>query len=111
MKHKIMKHKKLSDMTGSTFDFDDEPAFSKIKVFAVDDELKYLDHIKNGLEETGKFEVTTSQSPSVALIQIQNTPPDFLILDINMPHIDGGEFLCRLLHQPHTGLCYGYRLD
>ena len=95
-----MKEYDLSDMNGKIVGFDGGPAISKIKVFSVDDETRYLDWVKEGLEETGGFEVTTCQSPAVALIQIQNSPPDFIILDINMPHIDGGDFLCRMKSIP-----------
>jgi len=95
-----MKETDLNGKIGGVVGFYEKPTISKIKVFSVDDETRYLDHVKSGLEETGEFEVTTCQSPAVALIQIQNAPPDFLILDINMPHIDGGDFLCRMQNNP-----------
>jgi DNA-binding response OmpR family regulator len=62
----------------------------------VDDELDIGRLIKWTLERTGEATVDIATSGSSALELVRRTPPDLLILDLNLPPPDGTE-VCRLI--------------
>jgi two-component system cell cycle response regulator len=45
---------------------------------------------------SGKYEVTTAYSGKEALLEVENKPPDLILLDIMMPGISGYE-VCKKL--------------
>ena len=63
----------------------------KAKILVIDDEEDICYFTKSVLERTGKFEVTASTDSAKAIELAKNILPDLIILDINMPGIDGGE--------------------
>ncbi|MDM8563608.1 response regulator, partial [Candidatus Marithioploca araucensis] len=65
------------------------------KILIVDDEPKNLDVLNNCLREAD-FKVLMAKSGETALKRIAYTKPDIILLDINMPGIDGFE-TCRRL--------------
>ncbi|MDM8529704.1 PAS domain S-box protein [Anaerolineales bacterium HSG25] len=65
------------------------------KVLIVDDEPKNLDVLHTCLREAD-FKVVTAKSGEAALKRIAYAKPDIILLDINMPGIDGYE-TCRRL--------------
>ncbi len=65
------------------------------RILIVDDELKNIDVLHNCLREAG-FKVMIAKSGEAALKRIAHTKPDLILLDINMPGIDGYE-TCRRL--------------
>ncbi|HIC31854.1 MAG TPA: response regulator transcription factor [Flavobacteriaceae bacterium] len=73
---------------------------NEIKAILVDDEISNLKGLEKKLntlfpeiEIAGMF-----QSPEDAINAINNSQPDILFLDIQMPRIDGFELLSRLKH-------------
>ena len=58
------------------------------KVLIVDDDQAILKSLKRGLE-LEKFNVSTANGGRNALDIIESNPPDIIVLDINMPDIDG----------------------
>lgn len=60
-----------------------------IKVMAVDDEESFLSLVKLNLEQSGKFKVFAISDSSAAIREAKLVKPDVIILDINMPDIDG----------------------
>lgn len=62
-------------------------------IFVVDDEQNIRDLIKKYLEKDG-YQVTTFPDGLKVLNEVQAQRPDLLVLDINMPGIDGIE-LCK----------------
>ncbi|MDG1990110.1 MAG: response regulator transcription factor [Dehalococcoidia bacterium] len=58
------------------------------KVLIVDDDDAILKSLKRGLE-LEKFNVYTANGGRNALDIIESDPPDIIVLDINMPDIDG----------------------
>ncbi len=62
----------------------------KYKVLAVDDEIPILRLIKVVMEKGG-YECMIASSGQEALKMIEQGPPDLMILDINMPGINGIE--------------------
>ena len=65
------------------------------KVLIVDDDDAILKSLKRGLE-LENFLVDTAGWGREALDKIHNKPPDIIVLDINMPDIDGISVTQRL---------------
>ena len=78
---------------------------SVLRILVLDDEpfmLKLLSHM---LSKLGFSLVTTSDSGSSALawIDCPNSLPDLILLDLNMPEMDGVEFMRHLVERHYTG--------
>jgi DNA-binding response OmpR family regulator len=68
-----------------------------LRVLVVDDEESILDFVQMGLEYEG-FEVETVQDGSDALVSFDARRPDLVILDLNLPGLDGLD-VCKRLRQ------------
>jgi two-component system, chemotaxis family, response regulator PixG len=66
-------------------------------VACIDDSPTMLNSIKNFLDES-TFSVVTINDPVKALMQILRSKPDIILLDVEMPNLDGYE-LCSLLRR------------
>jgi len=78
---------------------------SAIRILVLDDEsfmLKLLGHV---LANLGFIQVTTCDSGCEALAWIDrsNSQPDLILLDLNMPEMDGVEFVRHLVERHFTG--------
>ena len=62
---------------------------------AMGDEPELRDFVKNALEPAG-FAVSTADHGKVALQSVAIQRPDLVVLDLNMPDIDGPEILKQL---------------
>jgi DNA-binding response OmpR family regulator len=71
------------------------------RVLVVDDEPDIATLIKHTLERTGDARVDVVTSGDAALQAVRDAPPDLLILDLNLPAVDGTE-VCRLLRARPT---------
>jgi DNA-binding response OmpR family regulator len=69
----------------------------KANILIVDDELGIIKFLRARLEAAG-YKVFTSMDGSEALQTFEREQPDFVILDINMPKMDGFE-VCRRLRE------------
>ncbi|MBC7814402.1 MAG: response regulator transcription factor [Burkholderiales bacterium] len=67
----------------------------KLRLLLVDDELDLLMELKPLLERSG-YVVDMAQDGERALAIIATQPPDLVVLDVLMPHMDGRETLRRL---------------
>ena len=68
----------------------------KKKILVVDDEASMTRMLKRSLESTGKYEVRTENSGNAAVAAARAFRPDFILLDVMMPGVDGGELAARL---------------
>jgi DNA-binding NarL/FixJ family response regulator len=79
---------------------------AKIKVFLVDDHPAVREGVRSFLTTQGSVAVVGEAADDVeALRKLKKVEPDVIILDINLPALDGGE-LARRLRQvvPHAKL-------
>ena len=67
----------------------------------VEDEIDVANLVKHALERGGDANVEIVGSGAAALQSVSKTPPDLLILDLNLPAIDGTE-VCRLIRARPT---------
>jgi DNA-binding response OmpR family regulator len=70
------------------------------KVLVVDDDLALLRTIGLTLRLEG-FEVLTASSGEQGLLEVGEHAPDVIILDLQMPIMDGRAFFRRLRHEGH----------
>ena len=71
---------------------------NKIRVLIADDSALVRRILKDGLSKTGGIEVVgTAPDPIVARDKIVRLKPDVLLLDIEMPRMDGLTFLGKLM--------------
>jgi two-component system, OmpR family, response regulator len=68
----------------------------KKKILVVDDEASMTRMLRRNLESTGKYEVRTENSGEAAVAAARAFHPDFILLDVMMPGVDGGEVASRL---------------
>jgi DNA-binding response OmpR family regulator len=66
-----------------------------VRVLVVDDDPLHCKLVQFLLAEEG-YEVTAVGSPDAALAQVETSPPDLYVLDVNMPQTSGFD-LCRKL--------------
>jgi DNA-binding response OmpR family regulator len=62
----------------------------------VDDEPSMTRMLRRNLETNGKYEVRTENSGEAAVAAARAFHPDFILLDVMMPGVDGGEVASRL---------------
>lgn len=68
----------------------------KKKILVVDDEAGMTRMLKRNLESTGRYEVRTENSGAAALAAARDFRPEFILLDVMMPGMDGGEVAAQL---------------
>ena len=69
-------------------------------IVVVEDEEPILDLVSTALRFAG-FTVTTATSGREALRLVTSTAPDLLVLDVNLPDLDGFEVCRRLRAEGH----------
>ena len=61
------------------------------RVLAIDDEPAILDIIREHLQ--GRYDVETVEFATAAIRELEKARPDLVLLDINMPGVDGLQLL------------------
>ncbi|MEA1866597.1 MAG: response regulator [Thermodesulfobacteriota bacterium] len=74
----------------------------KKRILLIDDEKDLCFFLKANLENTGEFDVITSNSGHKGIKLAQKEKPDLILLDILMPEISGDEVAEILLEDPAT---------
>lgn len=69
-------------------------------VLIVDDDDLFRQFVKYILEKKLNLLVVDFKTPSQAMEYLQNNLPDLLILDMEMPEMDGYSFLYRIRNEP-----------
>jgi CheY-like chemotaxis protein len=62
------------------------------RILLVDDDLQVVKFLKKALETNG-YSVQATTSGKEALVLLRQQPPDLMILDLNMPEVDGFDLL------------------
>jgi len=95
-----------SEALTAAFDLLEEPSLSRVsgpgrKVLLVDDEDSLRKVVKDLLERDG-YVVTEARDGVQALDQVDRVGPDIIVLDLNMPGLDGYGVLSHLRSRPAT---------
>ncbi len=78
-------------------------ARKKIKAFIVDDSATVRTVVKSILESSGEIEVIgTAQDPIFALARMEKAWPEVIVLDVEMPRMDGLSFLKKIMAEHPT---------
>lgn len=75
---------------------------SRKHVLVVEDEPDVAQLIKHALERTREFDPTIVGSGGAALQVSADNPPDLILLDLNLPVLDGGDVFRILRGRPDT---------
>ena len=71
------------------------------RILIVDDDETVLQTFAKALSLEG-YDVRTAASPLIGLQEVEDTPPDAILLDLRMPFVNGVGFLYRLrAHAAH----------
>jgi len=71
------------------------------KILAIDDNILNIQILKKILNNAGFINITTTTDPTQALSLHKELQPDLILLDLNMPQMDGFEVMLQLsLHNP-----------
>ena len=99
----MIDHRRAEDLLHHTDVIKDEQRFWK-RILIVDDDADVSFTFKAGIEENNnnnnankRIEVYTSDNPMVALSEFKPNFYDLLLVDINMPHMNGFELCEKIL--------------
>ena len=73
----------------------DEKIFAA-RILAVDDNILNIQILKKILTNAGFINITTTTDPTKALSLYKEIQPDLLLLDLNMPNMDGFAIMFQL---------------
>src|SRR5215467_2419444 len=68
-----------------------------LKVLVVDDSATVRQVLTAVLPEKHGFRVTVAADPLIAIQKMKKSQPDVILLDLEMPHMDGMTFLRKLM--------------
>ena len=71
------------------------------RILAIDDDPAQLQLLQRGLKRAG-FEVETARDGRDGLDKLKARPPDAVVLDLDMPELDGNRFLTLVKGHPAT---------
>ena len=69
-----------------------------LRVLVVDDSVLVRQTILTVLSHEG-FDVVTAADPLIAMERMKNAPPDVILLDLEMPRMDGLSFLRKIMRE------------
>ena len=75
------------------------PFYAVIEVMVVDDSAVVRQRLKSIIESDPRFRVTLAADPYDAVEQLKKSVPGVIVLDVEMPRMDGLTFLRKLMRQ------------
>lgn len=75
------------------------------KILIVDDDIKLLGRLKNGLLKFGQFDILTAVHGVQALAILKTARPVIMVTDLQMPRMDGVELLAMVTRDFPNILC------
>jgi EAL domain-containing protein (putative c-di-GMP-specific phosphodiesterase class I)/FixJ family two-component response regulator len=84
---------------------ENSPLYAELKILVLDDEPFMLRLLGRILQNLGFTAVATADNgmAALALLDVPDTRPELILMDINMPHMDGVEFVRHLVERQYTG--------
>lgn len=73
---------------------------NKKRLLIVDDDVSLTKMLRTYIEGTGEYEVKVLNHPMHAIREAREFRPDIILLDVMMPHMDGGDVEARLKQDP-----------
>lgn len=73
---------------------------NKYKILVVDDNRDFIEYIKDALSDN--FDIMSAETGKQGIEQSASLHPDLILLDINMPGMDGIEFIKQTAKKPDT---------
>jgi len=98
--HSKSKLKQTAPIDNSTKDILSKDKSRQIKVMVVDDSVTVRKVTTRLLERRGVI-VSTAKDGVDAITQLQDSKPDVMLLDIEMPRMDGFEVASTIRHDEH----------
>ena len=86
---------KLNDQL--TEDLERSAPIEPLRVLVVDDSATVRQVLTAVLPEKHGFRVTVAADPLIAIQKMKKSQPDVILLDLEMPHMDGMTFLRKLM--------------
>ncbi len=78
--------------------------FAQARIFIVDDEPANVRILERLLGQEGYTDLVTFTDPREVMPRYEATPPDLVLLDLLMPHVDGIEILRWIAERPASEL-------
>lgn len=77
-------------------------ATTPLRLLIVDDEREITETLAEGLGLLGRYEVRTCHDGLEALGEVSRFAPHVVLLDLDMPGLDGAGVMARLREEPRT---------
>ncbi|MGE5308773.1 MAG: response regulator [Deltaproteobacteria bacterium] len=72
------------------------------RILIIDDEEDICRYTRSMLQRTGRFEASATTDSKEGLALARKEPPDLILLDVNMPGMDGGDVASALAENDRT---------
>lgn len=76
--------------------------FSNLKILIVDDDQVYRTYLESIVTKVLKAQAQVFENPIKALDWLRSNTPNLIILDMEMPGLDGYSTLKKIRSEPHT---------
>ena len=80
-----------------------QPVLATAHIVIVDDHLANVRFLEELLQDAGYLQLTSTTDPRQLLPLIAAHPPDLVLLDLHMPHLDGFALLGELANMTPVG--------
>lgn len=92
-----------------------QPPAGRVRVLVVDDDAAFSTAILTSLSEDGRIDVVGTAADGAEALELSDRwRPDVMLLDLNMPRVDGYEVMRRLkgrAHEPAVVVLTGVEED